>query len=132
MAQAQTVKDAAMMDAHTLAGAAHGSTSRLLIHACADEDHGAWTMPALLRRALARVRGVPREGPALSTLEIRDLPGHRLLTLTNAEALIDVVLPTGTYHVTTQSGENRRHYTVVLEQDATTELHLLPARSHRH
>ncbi len=112
-----------MMDANALAGA-HGTTSRLLIHARADSGHGLWNLPALLRRWLARLRGAPRAQTAPSTLEIRDLPGHRLLTLTNANALVDVVLPTGTYHVTAQTGESRRSYTVVLEQDATTDLYL--------
>lgn len=113
------------MDANALAGA-YGTTSRLLIHARVDEARSNWTMPALLRRMLARVRGVSNTEPAPSILEIRDLPGHRLLTLSHASALIDVVLPTGTYHVTAQTGESRRSYTVVLQQDATTDLYLQP------
>lgn len=112
-----------MTDAHTPAGAPHGTTSRLLIHTIADDD-GRWTLPVLWRRALARVRG---DGPAPHTLEIFDLPGHRLLSLSRVGAVVDLVLPAGTYHVTTQHGEHRRSYTVVLEQGATTELKLLPA-----
>lgn len=115
-----------MTDAPTLAGATHGTTSRLLIHTIADDNDGRWTWPVLWRRALARVRGVPGDGPASPTLEIFDLPGHRLLRLTHAGAVVDLVLPAGTYHVTTQNGEHRRSYTVVLEQDVTTELKLLP------
>lgn len=112
-----------MMDADT--------RSRLLIHACADETR--WSVPLLWRRMLARMRGAPPTDLAPPTLEIHDLPGRRLLTLTHAGApLIDMVLPTGTYHVTALTGENRHSYTVVLEQDATTELHLRPARSGRH
>jgi hypothetical protein len=118
-----------MMDADTHAEDLD-TRSRLLIHACADDAR--WSASVLWRRLLARVWDAPRVDPTLPTLEIRDLPGRRLLTLTNAGALIDMVLPTGTYHVTALSGDNRRSYTVVLAQDAVTELHLLPARSRRH
>jgi len=118
-----------MMDADTHAEGLD-TRSRLLIHACADETR--WSVPDLWRRMLALLRGAPHTDLAQPMLEIHDLPGRRLLTLTNAGALIDVVLPTGTYHVTALTGENRRSYTVVLAQDATTELHLLPARSRRH
>lgn len=126
MALRQTVKHAAMMDANALDGA-HGTTSRLLIHACADAGGG--SLPALLRRWVARVWGGPHTGAALPTLEIHDLLGRRLLTLTNGGALIDVVLPTGTYHVTEQTGENRRSYTVVLAQNATIDLYLQPRQT---
>jgi hypothetical protein len=115
-----------MMDADTHAECP-ATRSRLLIHACAGEAR--WSAAALWRRALARVRGSPCMDAALTTLEIRDLPGRRLLTLTNPDTLIDMVLPTGTYHVTALTGEDRRSYTVVLAQDATTEIHLVPARS---
>lgn len=98
--------------------------SRLLIRTIADDDNDRWTLPVLWRRALARVRGVPGGEPAPPTLEIFDLPGHRLLSLTHAGVVVDLVLPAGTYHVTTQNGEHRRSYTVVLERDATTELKL--------
>jgi hypothetical protein len=130
MARQPKDQDAPMMDADTLAEG-QDTRSRLLIHACADETR--WSVPVLWRRMLARVRGAPPADRAPPTLEIHDLPGRRLLTLTNAGApLIDMVLPTGTYHVTALTGENRRSYTVVLAQDATTELHLLPAHSRRH
>jgi hypothetical protein len=126
MARRQAAEDARMTDAPTLAGATHGTPSRLLIHTIADDDNGRWTLPVLWRRAWAWVRGVPGHGADPPTLEIFDLPGHRLLSLTPAGAVVDLVLPAGTYHVTTQHGESRRSYTVVLEQDATTELRLLP------
>lgn len=129
MARRQTGKDAVMMNADTLADN-QGTRARLLIHASADESR--WSMSVLFRRWLARMRGLPPADPALALLEIRDLPGRRLLTLTNAGDLIDMVLPTGTYHVTALTSENHRRYTVVLEQDATTELHLLPTRSSGH
>lgn len=114
-----------MMDTQAFADA-HGATSRLRIHADSSSDgferEGFRAMSAVWRRWWVRVRG----GPALCTLEVRDLPGHRLLTLSNAGSLIDMVLPTGTYQVTTQTGESLRRYTVVLERDVITELHLQP------
>lgn len=123
MARRPTVQDAAMMDADTLAPGRE-TRSRLRIHA--GGGGARWSLPGLWRRMLAHWQGSP---DSLSTLEIHDLPGRRLLTLSEAGALVDIVLPTGTYHVTAQAGANRRRYTVVLEQDATTELHLLPARA---
>lgn len=117
------------MDADTLA-TSQDTRSRLRIHAFADEAR--WSMPVLWRHVLARVRGTPRTDPGLLQLEIRDLPGRRLLTLSHAGApLIDMVLPTGTYHVTALTGENRHSYTVVLEQNATTDLHLRPTHAGR-
>lgn len=132
MAWQRAVKDARMMEDLSLAGAAIGATSRLLIHATVDEADPPWAVGALVRRVWAQVRHEPRNGDALATLEIRDLQGHRLLTLTDAGALVDVVLPTGTYHVTTQVGENRRSYTVALQQDATTDLYLQSHRARQH
>lgn len=119
MARRPTADDAAMTDAHTLAGA----TSRLLIHTLANGG-GGWTLPVLLRRALARVRGAASDDPAPPMLDILDLSGHRLLTVTHVGTVIDLALPAGTYHVTTRNGGNRRSYTVVLVQDRTTELQL--------
>ena len=113
-----------MMDADTLLAPGQDTRSRLRIHG--GGDGARWSLPSLWRRVRAHWRGGP---DALSTLEIHDLPGRRLLTLSEAGTPVDIVLPTGTYHVTAQAGANRRRYTVVLEQDATTELHLLPARS---
>lgn len=116
-------KNAAMMDADPLAQGM-ANRSRLRIHAPAGDT--GWSLPCLWRRVLARARGAPHTD-SLPTVEIHDLPGRRLLTLSNAGALVDIVLPTGTYHVSALSSNGRRSYTVVLEQNATTDLHLLPA-----
>ncbi|QHE86159.1 T9SS type A sorting domain-containing protein [Hydrogenophaga sp. BPS33] len=98
--------------------------SRLLIHASVNGDGGRGMLGALVRRAWACVRHTPDSGVA--TLEIHDLQGHRMLTLTDASALVDIVLPTGTYHVTTQVGEKRRSYTAALQPGTTTVLYLQP------
>lgn len=118
------------------AAAETGATSRLLIHAHGKDANGVWRMGALVRRVWVRVwaraQHADRHDEALPLLEIRDLQGHRLLTLTDASTEVDVVLPTGTYHVTTQVGDERRSYTVALEQGTTTNLYLQPRRLQRH
>lgn len=103
-----------------------GVTSRLLIHAPVNGGGGRGILSTLVRRVRALVRHTAIGGVAVATLEIHDLQGHRMLTLTDPSALVDIVLPTGTYHVTTQTGKTRRSYTTALQPGTTIDLYLQP------
>jgi hypothetical protein len=98
--------------------------SRLLIHAGMQPKGGLGSMAFLVRCVGAAVRHATLDSPGASTIEICDLQGHRWLALSHSTSLIDVVLPTGTYHIITQRGQACRSYTVTLEQNTTTDLHV--------
>lgn len=111
------------METHSLAGSTAGSKSRLLIHTARNDTHQGWRLAAVLQRVRALMRDTSRTSPAAASLEIHDVQGHRLLALVHTEALIDVLLPAGTYHVTLQLGNSQHRYTVALAQAATTHLY---------
>lgn len=130
MAQQDSGNDTRTMETHSLAGSAGGSSSRLLIHASRNDPHQGWRAGTVLQRIRALVRDRSRPSPTAASLEIHDVQGHRLLWLTHTGALVDVVLPAGTYHVTLQVGNSSHRYTVALEQAAATHLypHLGPTQ----
>ena len=101
-----------------------GTSSRLLIHAAGANTGPSWPIGTRVRRLWARFRHELHRRHVPSSLEVRDLHGSQLLRLTEAGHLVDLVLPTGTYLVTTRVGEDRRSYTVVLQGGVTTHLHL--------
>lgn len=117
------------MDTRTLASSDVCAASRLLIHAAGDDGSDGWSIDSIIQRMRAHVLGGPRSKRALQALEIQDLQGHRVLALDDAGALLDVALPPGTYHVTTDLAGTRRRYTVALEQGASVDLYLRLARN---
>lgn len=112
------------MDTHTLASADGAPASRLLIHAAGDNGGDGWSVESWLHRVRAHVLDRPRSERAPLALEIHDLQGHRVLALDDARPLVDVALPPGTYHVSTNLAGTRRRYTIALEQGASFNLYL--------
>lgn len=98
-----------------------------------DEPH-AGTAPAHLRiHAHEGVRTGPRRfawmpsrlrAMAPTGVHVQDLQGHEYFAADDAQSLIDLPLPAGTYHVTLRQGELQRRYTVALEHGARFDLHL--------
>jgi hypothetical protein len=79
--------------------------------------------PSLLRRIARHV--LQRPAPQLPVhLSIDNLAGHRLLDLDQVDALLDIPLPAGTYHVTARQGAATRRYTMTLSASSAHELHL--------
>jgi hypothetical protein len=118
------------MHVQTLPGIDVADASRLLIHAAGDDvgDGGdGWSVESIVKRMRAHVLDGSRGDRAPLALEIHDLQGHRMLALGDAGALVDVVLPPGTYHVSTQIGSTRRRYTVSLEPGASYDLYVRTA-----
>jgi hypothetical protein len=116
------------LNTRTLACTDAPSVARLLIHAGEAAGGTGWSVESLIRRVRARCLDETRNEQAPLGLEIHDLQGNRVLTLDTAGPLVDVALPPGTYHVTTQLGDVRRKYTVALEQGASFDLHLRRSR----
>jgi len=113
---------------HSLASTDVVAAARLLIHAEGDDGHDGWSVDALIQRMRARVLDGPRGEQPLLALQIHDLQGHRVLALDDACPLVDVALPPGTYHVTTDLAGTRRRYTVALEPGASVDLYLRRGR----
>jgi len=63
--------------------------------------------------------------PAAS-VRIDDLQGRNVFSAEDAQPLIALALPAGTYHVTLRCGALRRRYTVTLEQGSEVDLDLPP------
>ena len=112
------------MDTHTLAGTDGTEASRLLIHAAGDNGSDGWSVESFIHRMRAHVLDGPRSERAPLALEIHDLEWHRVLALDDAPPLVDVALPPGTYHVTTNLAGKRRRYTIRLEPGASFDLYL--------
>lgn len=98
------------------------STARLCIHA---EN-------ATVRKGesqLDRLRALYSSGQAHNErtplhLKNEDMKGCEWLSLEDAGTQVDVLLPSGNYHVTAQLGSLRRGYTMTLCQDSSFDLHL--------
>jgi hypothetical protein len=101
-----------------------GASARLLIHAPDDDIGPGWSMDALIQRlrVLRRLRTHAQSLPI--SLAIRDLEGHRVLSLDEAGTLVDVALSPGIYHVSAEQGVARLSYTVALAPGTTFDLYL--------
>jgi hypothetical protein len=100
--------------------------ARLLIHA-GGADPGPRTHET--ESPLRRLRALYSAGPQHDTratlrLQIDDLQGRRMLSLEDADPLVDIELPPGTYHVSAQLGDLRRGYTMTLGHGAPFDLYL--------
>jgi hypothetical protein len=120
------------MDNEAATGSGACAPSRLLIHAAGDDGCDGWTVAAVIQRMRLQVLDGPRGGRPPLALEIHDLLGHRMLTLSDARRLVDIVLSPGTYHVTTDLAGTRRRYTVALEQGVSVDLYLRSRAVDRH
>ncbi len=80
-------------------------------------------------RALASDRP-PNHPMAPTGVRVEDLQGHEYFAADDVRPLIDLPLPSGTYHVTLRQGEQQRRYTVALEHGARVDLHLPRATDH--
>lgn len=112
------------MDPRNTASARVSAAARLLIHTRGDDGCAGWSVDSIIQRMRARVLDGLRRDRALLALEIQDLEGHRLLALDDTGPLVDVALPPGIYHVSTELAGTRRQYTVALEQGASVDLFL--------
>jgi hypothetical protein len=105
--------------------------ARLLIHSNEDAgadacgvgggSRGGGILARALRRLLHHDSGAVR-------LRVDDLQGRQVFAAAGARVLVDVPLPAGTYHISVHLGEQRRRYTVALEQGATFDLCLRPVK----
>jgi hypothetical protein len=116
--------------APAVGGAARAS--RLLIHIASDCSSAAGSAVTFIRRLLAQRLQGPLRARVPLKLAIHDLQGRCTLALDDAGPLVDVTLPPGTYHVSTDHGGARRRYTVALEQGASFDLYLRGDRDGRH
>jgi len=98
--------------------------SRLRIRVACDAANAGRRDESLIQRMCAHLLEGPRHGRAPLALEICDLQGHEMLALDAAGPWVEVALPPGTYHVSTQSGATRRCYTVALAQGQSFDLDL--------
>lgn len=101
--------------------------AHLLIHAGTVVAPGAGNplFEGLLQRWRAWATKAWRQCPsAPKGVYVDDLQGRQFFASDDANALIDVPLPAGTYHVSVRLGEVRRRYTVKLEHGSTVELYL--------
>ena len=95
--------------------------ARLLIHAAHGEAPSRGHFVALLRPWRALVASL--RGQATSA-HADDLRGQQFYAAEDAQSLLEVPLPAGTYHVNVRLGDARRRYTVTLEHGATVNLNL--------
>jgi hypothetical protein len=116
------------MQTDTLSRTDAAAVSRLLIHAPGQDDSDGWSVDSLIQRMRSHVLERPRGERPLLALEIHDLQGQRLLALDDACPLVEVTLPAGTYHVSTDLAGARRSYTVALERGASFDLYLRLSR----
>jgi hypothetical protein len=99
--------------------------AHLLIHADAPGDHRRRrASESPLQRLLALYSDGADHDRASLRIEIHDLKGHRILTVDDASPLLDVSLPAGTYHVSTQLGPLKRGYTMSLQAGGAFDLYL--------
>jgi hypothetical protein len=97
--------------------------AHLLVHAGEHAHDG--RQASLLRRFARQVLFAPRAAARAPVhLSIDDLAGHRLLDLDQVDALLDIPLPAGTYHVTARQGAASRRYTMTLAASSAHDLHL--------
>lgn len=99
--------------------------ARLLIHARTDTGSGGNFFVSLLRRLRAwSATGRRRDATEPVTVHIEDAQGSRVFAIDDAEPLIDLALPAGTYLITAHRGEVRRGYTMTLLRGKSVDLHL--------
>lgn len=99
--------------------------ARLLIHAVHGEAPGRGHSVAPLRAWRALVASLWGQSPcAHADVQVDDLRGRQLYAAEDAQSLLEVPLPAGTYHVNVRRGDARRRYTVTLEHGATVNLYL--------
>lgn len=103
--------------------------AHLLIHADATGDRWRRAAETPLQRLLALYSEGAEHGRPALRIEIRDLKGHCLLSVDDASPLLDVSLPAGTYHVSTQLGGLKRGYTMSLQAGGAFDLYLRLART---
>ena len=113
------------MQLHSRPDAAKLMSARLVIHAEADAGTRGTPVGARLQwlRALYSVGARYRKRAPLR-LKIEDLHGHPVLAIEDGGPRIELALPAGTYQVTAQVGEERRNYTMTLDQGQSFDLHL--------
>jgi len=101
--------------------------ARLVIHAAAaPAARGTlYTVPLEWLRGL--YTSVPTKPDAPLRLHIDDLQGQRVFTADNAQALVELALPVGTYNVTAVLGTLCRGYTLTLVEGAQSDLYLCPS-----
>ena len=100
-----------------------GASARLAIRAAIDGQRTAARVQALLGRLRVRWGWAPHNAErAHAVIDIRDLQGCRVLELREVRPPLDLDLPSGTYHVSIDTGGQRRRYTIVLEAGTCFEL----------
>ncbi len=102
--------------------------ARLLIHA---EDYAGPSAHPETRWQWLRALFSSKDDGTQLRLSIVDPQGNVMLASDNAGALLDVVLPPGTYQVIAQFGKVRRGYTLNLAQGTSFDLYLRLAPDHR-
>jgi hypothetical protein len=103
----------------------HRSMARLLIHAEHAEAPSRGHFVALLRPWRAWVASLLGQAPsAHADVHVDDLGGQQFYAAEDAQSLLEVPLPAGTYHVNIRLGDAKRRYTVTLEHGSTVNLYL--------
>ena len=99
--------------------------ARLLIHAPHGAAPGGGHFVALLRAWRALVASLLGQAPcAHADVHVDDLRGQQFYAAEDAQSVLEVPLPAGTYHVNVRLGDAKRRYTVTLEHGATVNLYL--------
>ena len=100
------------------------SAGRLIIHAEGKGSVSGRRLETTLRWLRALCSNNQKDERAPLRLQILDLQGNLMLASDDAGALVEVLLPAGTYQVKTQFGKVQRGYTLTLAQGASFDLYL--------
>ena len=106
------------------------AAAHLLIRVDGEHRSGCRSLQSPLRWLLewCSRRARPTRRPLLD-LRVDDALGRPVLAVQDPGSLIDLPLPSGTYHVSANLGRVRKSYTLALQAGTPFELHLTASRT---